>query len=470
MSARARPRGTAPGVGRRAAARLAVRLAVSLAAATLVACANPGIPPGGPPDSAAPAIVRVTPDSGAVNVRASSVVIRLDEVVAERPGGRSPIGSAEEGLRAIVLLSPGDGRERVHWRRDAIEIEPRGGFRRNTAYRVTLLPGLADLRGNAVTERFELVFSTGPAIPAGSISGVVFDWVEGRAAARASVEAFQPGDSTFRWVTRTDSTGRFILRDLAPGPYRLRGWLDANNDRRIGEREAFDSVTVTLADTLTQEFYAFAHDTIGPRLEAVETADSTALRVRFDRPAAPSWIPVAASFRLLRADSSEVPLGDALPSARWDSLAAAARARADSIAADSAARADTAGTRPDAPARAGARADTATRTGAAVRPIRILDQDSLAADSLAARLPRLARPVPIRAWVIALPAPLAPGTYRLHASAIEGLAGTRRDSEREFRIAAPPPPRDTTTTPPDGPPTPPARDGATPRGSAPARP
>ena len=97
-----------------------------LALLPLAACASAGLPPGGPPDDIAPAIVRVRPESGAVNVKASSVIIYLDEVVSERPGGATDgtaAGAAASGLGAIVIVSPTDGRERVTWRRTAIEIE-----------------------------------------------------------------------------------------------------------------------------------------------------------------------------------------------------------------------------------------------------------------------------------------------------------------------------------------------------------
>ena len=45
-------------------------------------CAQQGPPPGGPPDPTPPVIVRVSPDSGAVNVRPDEVEFRFDEVVS----------------------------------------------------------------------------------------------------------------------------------------------------------------------------------------------------------------------------------------------------------------------------------------------------------------------------------------------------------------------------------------------------
>jgi hypothetical protein len=415
--------------------RVAAVLAV-LAGALAHGCASQGMPPGGPPDAAPPVLLGTQPESGAVNVRRGSIVLQFDEVLREgAASGRG--GSGAAGLAGLVVVSPGDGRDRVRWRRTALEIEPSGGLRPNTAYRVTLLPGLGDLRGNATAEPVELVFATGASIPTGLVEGAVFDWVAGRPAPRAVVQAFRGDDSTFRWTAFADSLGAYALRDLAPGAYHLRAFLDQDNDRRLDAREAFDSVTVTIAgivpDTGARDFYAFVQDTVGPRIELVDATDSLALRIRFDRPTAIDWVPdTTTTFVLQRSDSSRVPTGEVLPAARLDSLLQVVREREDSLAraADTTARADTA-----------ALADTVARVtppGVAVPP-----DDSA---GLAPAGPRFGRPLPVSQWAIRLPEPLAPGTYRLRAIGIPGLGGARRDSEREFTVRAPAP-ADTSRSP-----------------------
>lgn len=429
---------------------------------TLVACASPGIPPGGPPDKQAPQLLAVTPDTNSTGVKARSVLFRFDEVINERStptgGGAAGAGGGMGGgggggsfssnsnastLSSLVLVSPGDGRERVSWRRTAIEVEPRNGFRPNTTYRVTILPGLGDLRGNVLKEPVEVVFSTGATPTASAISGLVFDWVGNKIAAHARVEVFAPADSTLRWSARADSTGRFTVRDLAPGTYRLRGWLDANSNRLIDPREAFDSTTVTVDSTVATELYAFAHDTIGPRIETLETLDSTGVRIKFDRGVATDWSPTSTTVLLQRGDSSAVPVGEMIPAARFDSLTRAALAAADTaaeVAADSAANADTAG---------GAAA--AARAGA----------DSLA-EAARARAPKLSRPIPIQTWVVPFSAPLPPGEYRVTIRAIQGLSGAVRDSERVFRLRPPAAPKDSTAAPAAGARTPDGRPTAAP--------
>lgn len=395
-----------------------VRLSLAALACAALACASPGMPPGGPPDTAPPALLAASPESGAVNVKARVVELRFDEVVNERSsaGGVSPNATGST-LAGLIVVSPSDGRERVQWKRNTIEIEPRGGLRPNTAYRVSVLPGLGDLRGNALKERHEVVFSTGSSIPDGTISGAIFDWVTGRPALLARVEAFRDDDTTFRWVSRADSSGRFTVKDLAPGAYTLRGWIDTNNDRAIGTREPFDVVRVEVAGLAQQDLYAFEHDTIGPRIELVEVVDSSVVRVRFDRAVATGFTPDSTSIRLVGADSVPIRLGLAVPSMVFDSVRRVAAAAADTAKPEPA---------PEPAPKAAARSAT---------------------DSTRQAPPLMQRPIPVTTWVAPLPTLLAPGEYRLTVRGFPGLAGASRNSERVFRVRPPPVPKDTTAPP-----------------------
>lgn len=424
----------------RASRRLtAATNAVSTSVAVLlIACASPGMPPGGPPDEAPPTLVRIIPDTNAVNVRADAVLLHFDEVISERPSsprggsGSAPAtfstGPSSMGLASIVSISPSDGRERVEWRRTAIEIRPRRGFRANTTYRVTILPGVTDLRGNTIATPLDFVFSTGSDIPTSRIGGVVFDWAAARPAALARVEVFPPEDSTFRWSTRADSSGRFFVRDLAPGTYSIRAWVDADGNRILNGREIFDSSTVTIGTLGSVDLYAYVQDTIAPRIENVELSDSLTLRVRFDRVVSTEW-ETGGAVTLVDSDSLERPLADFMPRARLDSLrrasADSAKLLADSMSADSE---PSDSVPPDSSAvaiAAGRAAATAADTAAAVPA------------------PTFARTAPVQVWAAALESPLAPGRYRLRITGARGLNGIAVDTEREFRVREPvetPPP------------------------------
>ena len=389
-------------------------------AATLAACAQPGAPPGGPPDPAPPRLIGVSPDSGALNARPDRVVFRFDEVIDERSGG---------SLDRLFLISPVDGEVDVDWRRRELAIRPtRGRWRPNTVYTVTMLPGLRDLRGNILPEGTSLVFSTGPLIPDTEITGVAFDWTAGRVLPAAFVEAIARPDSTI-YLTRADSSGRFAFRHLWPGIYTLRAFGDANQNRTPDLREPWDSVQVSLTDTLSAELYAFVHDSIGPGIANVAVTDSLTLRVTLDRALdvaqqlAPSLITV------LRADSVPVPVAEVLTVAAWTERE---RARRDTGGVQ---RADSA--RPPLPP--AARRDTTGRPPP----------------------PQLGRPVPVTDLIVRLAQPLVPDTpYRLRTEGLRNLNGAERSAERAFRTPAPRPAAD--SVPPPAVP-PPAAASAAPR-------
>ena len=394
------------------------------------ACASPGMPPGGPEDHVPPKLVSVSPDTNATNAKARGVTFRFDEVVSERPG-------SVQSLDNLVILSPSDGAPRVRWRRSAIQVRPRHGFRPNTTYTVTLLPGIADLRGNTHTTPFTTVFSTGPELSRTTLRGVVFDWVTGKPAARAFVQGFQRSDTTFTWIAQADSAGRFELRSFPSGSYRIRAILDANNNRGLDPREAWDTIGVAVADSGNVEIYAFVHDTIGPRIDRVAVTDSVTLDVAFDKPLDPTSPLTLAQFVLLAADSVPMPIAgmpndstieaerEARAKARTDS--AAARAGAGPGARDSA-RSDSA--RAVAPSPGESRVPLP-------RPAR--GKAAIAADTTP--LPKSSRPSPISRTNLRLAKPLAPSTtYRLRATDLRGLLGNARTSDKLFTTPKPPAP------------------------------
>jgi hypothetical protein len=345
----------------------ALAIVLALCAA---ACASPGTPPGGPVDTQAPQIVRITPDSARTSVRPSDVVFRFDEVVNERPSGAP-------SLNALFLISPRDGEPRVNWNRTSIAVRPRRGWKANTAYTVTLLPGLSDLRGNIRNTGAVTIFSTGATIPAGRIAGTLFNWPEGKVIPRGVVQAFPPADTTLVYVTTTDSAGAFTLSNLAPGSYVVRGFSDDNSNRSIDQREAWDTSAVNVSDSVRTELLAFVHDSVGARLLAVSLRDSVTVELLFDNPLSADVPITPGDIRIRAPDSTDVPIASLVPP------------------------------EPD--------------TTTSVR--------------------KPGRPVPAKSVLVRLARPLRPKTdYRVIVTNARNLIGISRSSERTLAVPAPPPP------------------------------
>ena len=366
-----------------------------------------GAPPGGPERTTPPLLLSVSPDSGATNVRARGVVFEFDVVVNDRDVSR------------FFVLSPRDGNPRINWRRNRVEVRPRRDFRPNTAYSVTLLPGVADLRGNVMRTGKTVVFSTGPTIPGFLVAGRVFDWMNGRTAPNALIEVIRRPDS-LPYEGTADSTGQFSVGPLDEGTYTVRAILDNNRNRAIDPGEPWDSLAVVVRGTSPfVELLAAQRDTIPPRLLTVSARDSLSVLASFDRPLNPADTLGPASFRIV-AGTREA----GRDSVQLRIVAVVGRAQADS--ADAAARAarDTA-TRRDTTARDTTRRDTTARTTEIQ--------------------PRPSRPPPLRDVVLRLDSltPLRPATaYRITALNVRGLLGASRTSERVLSV--PVPRRDTT--------------------------
>jgi hypothetical protein len=389
-----------------------VRWIAALAALGATGCANIGAPPGGPTRTTPPAIVSVTPDSGAVNVRARSVVFVFDAVVSDRGAGRGGAGGGGTGgggLDDLFLVSPSDGRPRVRWRRSRLEVRPRKDFRPNMAYSVTLLPGIADLRGNVLRTGRTIVFSTGPSIPPYWIHGRVFDWMRERVAPNALLEVIRRPDS-LPYVGIADSTGQFAVGPLEEGTYTVRAMMDNNTNRALDPAEPWDSLAIVVRGSSPfLELLAAPRDTVAPRILTVATPDSLTSIVAFDRPLDPAVPLVPASFRVESSDSTRL----AIVSVRTSSEVAAERAKLDSTARrDSAGRPDTLARLDPARARRIAAAQGPSGPTANLKP---------------------SKPAPVREVTIRLDSltPMRPGrSYRVTAVNARGLLGHTRTSDR----------------------------------------
>jgi hypothetical protein len=432
--------GVAGGQGSSAVRRL-------IALLVLAGCAQAGIPPGGPKDRNPPRLVRVTPDSNALNVRGGGIAFAFDEVVSERPRNAP-------GLAELFIVSPSRGPSGVSWRRTRVEIRPRGGLRPNTTYTVRMLPGMVDLDNNVDTAGATIVFSTGPALATGTIRGRVFDWVAARPAARAVVQAIMLPDS-LQYATEADSSGQFTITHLPPGQFLLRGLIDGNKNGIVDGRELFDSITITLADSFRRDMLAAVRDSLGSGLATAELRDSLTLRLALDRPLDTLFVPSSRYFSIRGTDSTVVPFDTILTQVDVDRMTADSIRRktvqdsvrrafiADSTrAADSVRAAANPTPTPTAPAAPPSR-PTGRRPGATNVP-----PTAPTRDTSSRAIPRPTAKIPIMVLYIKFGQALRPATqYRVTADSLRSITGNVRTSSRVF--TTPRPRADTSRARPD---------------------
>ena len=347
-----------------------------------------------------------------MNVRDKAATFFFDEVINDRGEGPNDIDS-------FFLVSPSDGTPRVSWHRSRIEVRPRHGFRANTAYTITLLPGLSDLRNNTMKKGATLVFATGPTIPTLRITGTAFDWVAEHPAPRALIEAITRDSVVY--LAQADSAGKFEVGPLNPGTYLVRAILDQNQNHTLDRGESWDSVRVTAPQTAPVELLAASRDTMPALLQSVTTVDSVTLRFTFDRLLDPTQSFPIANFRVAGADSVAIPI-TATRTPREETEAAKARQTA---AADSARRADSLAGRRITPA------------PTAVPPL----PTTRNAPAPPATPATPSRPAPFTAITVTLGKPLPPNTnFIARVSTVRALSGRVIGSEKRFTTPRPAPP------------------------------
>ncbi len=410
---------------------------IGLLTAALAACAVIENPPGGPPDFAAPVLVSVTPDSGAVVPDLDDPLrIQFDEVINEQSGGE---------LERLILFSPRVEELDVNWKRSAIEVKPKDGWRAGLVYQITLLPGVVDLRNNRTEEGLTVIFSTGTEIPNTHISGAVINWEDGRIGQNALVEASLLPDSLV-YVTQADSVGNFALTSIPAGEYWVTAAIDGNNSGRREAREAFDSITVVLDSVASHDFWAFVRDTNGPQIRDVSYMDSSTIRIDFTQKLEPGEPGLSDVTVYALPDTVAVAMATVRSEAAQDSVVAIRQqAAADSAqaAADSArAVADTA----QVAVADSAAAEVPEDIRRPERPREETPADAAAADSATATPPDssraerllLERPVLSQTWYVEMIQPLQAGARYLIEAIARNLSGATAQSRRLLLVPAPP--------------------------------
>ncbi len=387
------------------------------AAAMLLGCAQYGAPPGGERDRMPPQVITTVPEPLSVvpDLR-GAVVIRFDERLSER------------GAEQAVIVSPRTGAVKVERSGAELRIRMQDGWRPGQIYRVVILPELRDLFGNQRTEPAELVFSTGPAIPATALAGIVTERVTGRPPQRAVVEAVRQSDSTV-YVTPVATDGFYSLLSLPNGEYEVLAYIDGNQDWMPGTTEP-RSRAQRLAlsdDTLAHDLAILPFDTTAARVTGAAMQNG-AVRIQVDDYVDSTGIAGAAARLYTRQDTTLLPLAF--------SLRITLPAAADTMPADSAAGAR-------APDSLVAATDTATA--------RARDRDRSGRTGPDAPLV----PVPVREFFAVPAAPIAAGEYLIDVRGIANINGyPDGGGMAPLTVAAP----DTTRLPADTVPPPQPRD------------
>ncbi len=264
----------------------------------LLGCAQQGSLTGGAKDEKPPVLVKSEPGNFSTHFTAKKVTLTFDEYFELRGIGQK-----------LVVSPPMDKKPEFKLKGKELEIVFKDSLQPNRTYALNFGDALVDLNEANPLKNFQYVFSTGSEIDSLEASGKVVLAFDGKPAEDVLVMLYAGTSDSMPikeipiYISRTDKEGKFTLRNMAAGSYKIFALKDANSNM------LFDQPT---------EAVAFLDSLVVPSVAAPEPA-------KVDSLAVPDSLHVADS--LLVADQIKVA----------DSLKIADR----QIVADTVARADT---------------------------------------------------------------------------------------------------------------------------------
>ena len=226
-------------------------------------CASIGHPEGGGRDWVPPVFLRSTPPTGSFNNTKSKITLTFDEFI-----------QLEKATEKVVVSPPQVQQPEIKVSGKRIQIDLLDSLKANTTYTIDFADAIVDNNEGNPLENFSYTFSTGASIDTMEVAGTVLD-----ASNLEPIKGILVGlhsnlnDSAFTSlpfdrVARTDSRGRFRIRGVSPGKYRIYALQDADQNFKFSQKseviayndsivipsqEASTRMDTTWIDTLTYD-------------------------------------------------------------------------------------------------------------------------------------------------------------------------------------------------------------------------
>ena len=217
-------------------------LAITAFVLSLIGCASIGSPDGGPYDEDPPVLVEAKPALNAKNVSISNVTLEFNENIKLENAFEKVVVSPPQ-LQMPVIKSYGK----------KVTVELLDSLKPNTTYSIDFGDAIVDNNEGNPYENFAYVFSTGEQVDTLAVSGTVLNAenlepIKGMVVGlHSNVNDTAFSKLPFDRVSRTDSRGRFTIKGIAPGKYRVYALSDANQNFLFDQKSeaiAFMDATV----------------------------------------------------------------------------------------------------------------------------------------------------------------------------------------------------------------------------------
>ena len=217
---------------------------VCLLLAMIVSCARMGQPDGGWYDDTPPRVVHTDPADKGTGVKSKKVTITFDEFI-----------KLEDATSKVVISPPQIEPADIKASGKKIVVELKDSLMDNTTYTIDFSDAISDNNEGNPMGNYTYSFSTGERIDTFEVSGNVLDATNLEPIKGILVGLYDDLSDTvfarkpFIRVSRTDSRGRFVIRGIAPGTYRVYALQDADGNYIYSQKS---------------EMLALSHETFNP--------------------------------------------------------------------------------------------------------------------------------------------------------------------------------------------------------------
>ena len=226
-----------------------------LAAFLLGSCARMGQPDGGWYDETPPRILGAAPADKGTNVKNRKISIFFDEFI-----------QIENATEKVVVSPPQLETPEIVASGKRIRIELLDSLKPNTTYTIDFSDAITDNNENNPLGNYTYSFSTGDAIDTLEVSGKVLQAKDLEPVKGILVGLYSDlSDTAFTTkpmlrVSRTDGSGRFVIKGVAPGTYRVYALQDADGNYLFNQKS---------------EMLAFSQEKIVPSFKPDVRQDTT---------------------------------------------------------------------------------------------------------------------------------------------------------------------------------------------------
>ena len=208
------------------------------------ACARMGSPDGGWYDDTPPRVVNSTPDNHGVNVKTNKITINFSEYI-----------KLEDAQNKVIISPPQVEMPEIKASGRRIIVDLKDTLKENTTYTVDFGDAISDNNEGNPMGNYTFSFSTGDHIDTLEVSGYCLNAQNLEPIKGLMVGLYNDfADSLFHKqpmmrVSRTNGSGYFSIKGVAPGTYRCFALQDNDGDLVFGQKS---------------EIIGFNHDSIKP--------------------------------------------------------------------------------------------------------------------------------------------------------------------------------------------------------------